>query len=791
MSMFRKKERSKKAGNKKARKGPASPNRVMLRRTLVLMIVCGIVAFIALGVRLFQLQILDHETYETAAMEQQLRQTAVSAKRGSIYDRNMNILAMSASVSNIYISPAEIAMNGENAGYIAQGLADILGLEYDDIYQKTLNTDSWYSTVARKVEDDVAEQVRIFKANEGRDAQGNPVTDEKDHKSLTGVKIEEASRRYYPYSSLACHVVGFVGSDDNGLSGIELYYDDVLSGTDGRIVRATNAYGTDMLFTDYEDYYDAVDGQSVVLTIDETVQHYLESHLEQAASDYMLRDGAAGIVMEVDTGAVLGMASIGNFDLNDYLAVSEEAEERVKLGMTPEERDQLLASERALQWRNKALSDTYEPGSVFKIITLASGLDSGAVNMNSAFFCDGSIDVLGRDVPLNCWAIYGHGDEDLTHAAMNSCNVAFVTIGQKIGAERFYDYIRAFGLMEETGLDLVGESDSLWWDEETFYDRSNLSQLAAASFGQTFTITPMQLITAVSAVANGGYLMKPYLVQEVLDADGNVVSTTEPTVVRQVISEDTSAKCCQILEQVVSGDGATGKNAYVPGYRVCGKTGTSEDVVYEAIHGSKKYITSFLGFAPAEDPKVAVLVLLENPDPNCGYAVSGGAMAAPTVGAILGDVLPYLGVQPLYAEGEEAIVDQRVPKVKGKSLEEAKAALTEAGFTYKVVGDGAAVTDQLPAANATVGAGSEVVLYCGAEPDRTPVEMIDLSYMDYESARINLGWLGLYIKGTGAMVKNGTVRVMRQSVAPGELVEPGTIITVTMADSSIGSVART
>lgn len=791
MSMFRKKDGSKKAGKGRKKRSSASLNKVMHRRTRFLMAVCGMAAFIALGVRLFQLQILEHDTYETAAMEQQLRQTAVSAKRGTIYDRNMNILAMSASVSNIYISPAEIQMNKENAGYIAQGLADILGLEYDEIYQKTLNTDSWYSVVARKVEDDVAEQVRIFKENEGRDAQGNPVTDPKKQVSLTGVKIEQASRRYYPYGSMACHVIGFVGSDESGLSGVELYYNDELSGTDGRIVRAANANGSDLLFTDYEDYYDAVDGKSIVLTIDETVQHYLESHLEQAAEDYMLRGGAAGIVMDVDTGAVLGMASLGNFDLNNYLDISEEAQGRVLQGVTPEEREQLLASERALQWRNKALSDTYEPGSVFKIITLAAGLDSGAVNMNSAFYCGGSIDVLGRDVPLNCWATYGHGDEDLTHAAMNSCNVAFVTIGQKIGAERFYDYIRAFGLFDPTDLDLVGESGSLWWDEDTFFDRSNLSQLAAASFGQTFTITPMQLITAVSAVANGGYLMKPYLVQEILDADGNTVSTTEPTVVRQVISEETSRQACEILEQVVSGDGATGKNAYVPGYRVCGKTGTSEDVVYEAQYGTKKYITSFLGFAPAEDPKVAVLVLLEDPDPSCGYAVSGGAMAAPTVGSILGDVLPYMGVQPEYAAGEEAIVDQRVPRVTGKTVTEAAEALTEDGFTYRIEGDGPEVTAQLPAANATVAAGSEVVLYCGTEPDMTPVEMIDLTYFDYESARVRLGWLGLYVKGTGAMVKNGTVRVMRQSVAAGELVVPGTVITVTMADSSIGSVART
>ena len=367
---------------RREKKSLTSPNRMMLRRTLFLMIVCGIVAFIALGARLFKLQILDHDTYESAAVEQQLRQTTVSAHRGTLYDRNMNILAMSASVSNIYISPAEIQMNGENAAYIAQGLADILGLDYNEVYQKTLNTDSWYATVARKVEDDVTEQVRKFKENEGRNAQGEPVTDEKDHVSLTGVKIEEASKRYYPYGSLACHVIGFVGSDDHGLSGLELYYDKALSGTDGRIVRATNAYGTDMMFTDFEDYYDAVDGQSLVLTLDQTVQFYLEKHLETAVETYDLQDGAAGIVMDVNTAGILGMASLGNFDLNDYLTLSPEAQERVDRAdvHTEEERNTLLEEERQLQWRNKAMSDTYEPGSVFKIITLATGLECGAVD---------------------------------------------------------------------------------------------------------------------------------------------------------------------------------------------------------------------------------------------------------------------------------------------------------------------------------------------------------------------------------------------------------------------------
>ncbi len=759
----------------------ASPNRMMLRRTLFLMIVCGIVAFIALGARLFQLQILDHETYETAAVDQQLRETTVTAKRGTIYDRNMNILAMSASVSNIYISPAEIQANEEDPAAIAQGLSEILGVDYAEILEKTTHTNSWYMTVARKVEDDVADQVRAFKEAGFTDKDGN-------HKIYQGVKIEEASKRYYPYSSLACHVIGFVGADDHGLAGLEYYYDDLLSGTDGRIVRATNANGTDMLFTDFEDYYDAVDGQSIVTTIDETVQRYLETRLAQAAEDYMLRDGAAGIVMDVDTAAILGMASVGSFDLNDYMAIDPETMEQIEnnsAGLTIEEHDALVEEARGEMWRNKALTETYEPGSVFKIITLAAGLECGATTMESSYFCGGSIDVLGRTDPLNCSNLAGHGDQTLTEAAMHSCNVAFVTIGLRIGAERFYDYIRAFGLFERTGVDLTGEAGSIWWDEDTFFDKSNLSQLAAAAFGQTFTITPLQLITAVSAVANGGYLMKPYLVKEVLNADGTVASQTEPTVVRQVISEETSRKCCEILEQVVGNRNGTGVNAYVAGYRVCGKTGTSEDVTWEVAHGTKKYITSFLGFAPADDPKVAVLILLKDPDPACGYGVSGGTMAAPTVGNVLADVLPYLGVEPEYDEGEEAIVDQRVPKLVGKTPSEAQATAEAAGLKVKSVqGDGAAVTAQLPAANAKVAAGSEVVLYCGVEPDMELVEVPSLKGMYYSDARVVAGWSGLYVRGEGTMMDSDNILTVSQSIEEGTMVEPGTVITVRLNDAT-------
>lgn len=767
---------------RKTKSGPVSPDTMMLRRTLFLMVVCGIVAFLLLAARLFKIQIIDHDFYEAKAVDQQLRETTVSAKRGTIYDRNMNILAMSASVSNIYLSPAEMVMYGEDPVKIAKGLSEILDMDYYEIYEKCLNTDSWYVTLARKVDDDIADQVRAFKeaGYQTVDDNGKPVT-----RPYMGVRLEEASKRYYPYSTLACHVVGFVGADDYGLAGVEYFYDETLSGTDGRIVRATTANGTDMLFTEFEDYYDAQDGESIVLTIDETVQYYLEKHLEEATESYDLQNGAAGIVMDVKTGAILAMASLGGYDPNNYLEVDEETQERADTLAEIDEAtaEAVLVEARNAQWRNKALSDTYEPGSTFKIITLAAGLESGAVNMDTTFYCGGSMDVPGRDDPLNCWNTGGHGSETLTQAIMNSCNIALVGIGQAIGAERFYDYARAFGLFEKTGIDLQGESGSIWWDEETFFDPYNQSQLAAASFGQTFTITPLQLITAVSAAVNGGNLYQPYVVGEILDSEGNTVEKREPTVIRQVVSEETSARVCEILEQVVGNPAGTGNNAYVAGFRIGGKTGTSEDVVYEAQTGTKRYIVSFIGIAPMDDPQVAVLVLLKSPGPNASTFVSGGQMAAPTVGSIMADILPVLGVQPVYSGSEADAVDRAVPRVIGLDLAAAQAAVNASGFSCRIVGTGTTVTSQVPRSGVTIAADSEVVLYCGEEPANETVTMMDLTGLDYETARIRMGWAGLYINGEGAIL-SGSSYINRQSVAEGEQIAVGSVVTVSLSDNS-------
>ena len=765
--------------NERGRAPGGGPNRMMLRRTLFLMSVCGIAAFLALGARLCQIQIFQHDEYEAAAIAQQVRETTVSAARGTIYDRNGAILAISAGVDTVYISPAEIERNNEDKEAIARGLAEILDANYETILKKAGNTKSWYEVVARKVEAETAELVRKFKAEGG----------------YVGIKIESDTKRYYPNGSLASHVIGFVGLDNTGLGGIESRYDSLLSGENGYVMRSTTAAGTDMLYQSYEDYVDAHNGDSLTLTIDAVIQSYVEKHLAQAVEDYDIQNGAAAICMEVDTGAILSMVSLGNFDLNDYQTISAEAEAEISAAaQSEEEYDELYALAQQQQWRNKAISDTYEPGSTFKIITLAMALEEGVVNENSSFYCGGSMNVLGRGSPLKCWKYGGHGPQSLTQAVQHSCNVAFVNIGQLVGEEKFYEYAEGFGFIErtadtsqqltaKTGIDLGGESGSIWWSEDVFCNPENLSQLAAASFGQTFNITPIQLITAVSACVNGGRLMQPYLVQSVEDPQGNLVSQTEPQVVRQVVSEETSASVRRILEQVVSDQTeGTGHNAYVAGYRIGGKTGTSTKTTKE-ISGEKEYIVSFIGFAPADDPEVAILVLLDDPSSESGIYISGGQMAAPVVGKMMADILPYLGYEPEYTDSELAAADKAVPELTGMSITQAKSALSESGLGCRVIGEGDTVTDQLPRAGAVIAAGSEVLLYAGQNPAPTTETMPDLRGLSYEAARQRLGELGLYLTAENGVTDPAAQLVSAQSTAPGEELAHGSVVGVTLYEN--------
>lgn len=762
---------------RKTETGPGcGPNRQMLRRALFLMAVCGIAAFLVLLARLYKLQIIDHEYYERMAISQQLRQAPTSSARGDIYDRKMNPLAVSASVDNVYLSPAEIQMYGEDRDLIADGLSDILGLDRDDIIKKMSQTGSWYVTLARKLESDKAEKVRAFKAEHG----------------LHGVRLETDTKRYYPNSALACHIVGFVGTDNYGLEGIEARYDEALSGTAGKTVRATNAYGTDLLFSGFEEYIPGEDGYDIVTTLDSTVQYYIEKHLRQAVEDYDIQNGAGAIAMDVNTGAILAMASINGYDLNNFLEVSEEARQKADMAESEDERKRIISEAQVRQWRNKALSDTYEPGSTFKIITLAMALEEGKTALTDSFYCPGTVSVTGRTSPIRCWKDGGHGSQDLTGAVQHSCNVAFVNIGQRVGAETFYKYCEAFGFLElgedmdanlsaTTGIDLAGESGSIWWSQNTFYSPRNLSQLAAASFGQTFTITPLQLITAVSACVNGGRLMRPYVVDKMLCSDGSVAYERRPECIRQVISEKTSATVRSILEKVV-GDPqeGTGRNAAIAGYRIGGKTGTSEKVSLEAATGQKEYIVSFIGVAPADDPQIAVLIFLDTPSDRSGVYVSGGQMAAPVVGRMMADILPYLGVEP---DKEDEGGDVTMPMLLDMSPAEAANVLAENDLRYRSIGFGPVVTDQLPAAGTSLAAGTEVILYFDAEPSQELESVPELGGMSYQQARDALSYYGVYIKTSSVITDPASQTVRAQSVAPGTYVSHGSTVEVTLIDS--------
>lgn len=760
--------------NHSSREPVSKPNSQMLRRTLFLMAVCGIFAFLLLLTRLYKIQIIDHEFYEQRAMSQQLRENKSSAARGSIYDRKMYPLALSAPVDNLYLSPGEIEARHEDRELIARGLSHILDLDYDEVYKKTSEKGSYYVTVKRKLSREESDEVRKFKTDN----------------NLRGIRLEPDSKRYYPNSSLACHVLGFVGTDNQGLEGIEARYESVLGGTEGRTLRLTNAYGTDLLFKQFEEHCPGEEGLSLVLSLDSGVQYFVEKHLKQAVEDYDIQNGAGAIAMDVNTGGILAMASIGGFDPNNFLDVSDKARKRIDASDDPEGE---LRAQQLKQWRNKALSDSYEPGSTFKIITLSMALEEGAADLNSTYYCGGSVNVRGRTSPIRCWKHGGHGSQNLTQAVQHSCNAAFVNIGLQIGAERFYDYLEAFGFLEKTGnkddnltaksgIDLSGETGSIFWSENVFCSPKNLSQLAAASFGQTFTISPLQLITAVSACVNGGKLMQPYVVEKMLNEDGTVAYERKPQEVRRVISEETSAKVRQILEAVV-GDPkeGTGRNAAVRGYRIGGKTGTSEKVNLEATTGKKEYIVSFIGFAPADDPKIALLVFLDTPSDKSGIYVSGGQMAAPTVGKMFADILPYMGFVPHFEE--EEINEAEVPDLVEMSISEGENALYGSELRYRVIGEGDVINAQLPKAGSKIAKNSEVIIYAGQTPTENMVTLPELKGMGFDEARDCLARNGIYVRSLSPLSDGETQKIVSQSLPAGTEVPKGSVIELMLRDS--------
>ena len=732
-------------------------NRTILMRSLFLMALFGVVVFIPLFFKLWQIQISQHDYYQELAVQQQTRDSTVTANRGTIYDSQGAVLAMSATVYNVQLSPKDLMETQEtyrekvedaqeNGGelpdypeptdqFVAENLAAILDLEVEDVMKHLENKNSQYEIIKKRVEPEESEAVQAF------------ITE--NHLSH-GIYLMPTSKRYYPKGSLAAHVIGWVnpnlGEAGEGAYGIEAQFEEELSGQTGRVVTAKDGVGTELLYR-FEDYYDATDGNNLTLTIDATIQSYCESIIQEGVEQFDVQDGAFCLAMDPNTGAILGWANSPAYDLNDPWAVTDpvlsEYLESVKNDPSSSEEAywEALGQVQNQQWRNKAINDTYEPGSTFKSIVLAAALEEGVVNESDHFFCTGVAQVEGwTGDPIRCSDRDGHGDQDLAKAVANSCNPAFIEIGRRLGAEKFYDYLEDFGFLGPTGIDMQGESTinpvsaGLIWPRDSF----GTVDLAVASFGQRFQVTPLQLITAASAVVNGGHLMQPYVVSQITDADGNVIG---------------------------------------------GKTGSSQ-----TLKGQDHTIVSFLGFAPADDPQVVILLAYDSPkpmSPGSNYTedlwyISGGNMAAIKAGELLEKILDYMGVEKTYSASADVVV----PNLTGLTEADATTSLKKNNLSIRVVGDGDTVTGQIPAKGASIPGGSEVVVYMGAEVPTDQVQVPNVIGLSVEQAKKKLEAQDLYLKASGASEFGSSVVAYDQSVEAGTSVDRGTAIEVRFTDST-------
>ena len=752
------------------------------RRITFTALFLGILAFIPVIVQLFALMVRDYDYYSRLALRNQTRTTKVTADRGYVYDRNMNILACSQSVENVYLDPHELKQSKADIPAIGQKLGEILDLDPQWICEQAKDTRMRYKQVAARVDEETATLIRNYINEQG----------------ISGIHIEPNSQRYYPYGSLAAQVIGFTNASNTGSEGIEAAYNSYLEGSVGSVITTKGNNEMDMPFS-YENYLASRQGDSVVLTLDVTVQACLEKQMELAIARYDVQNGAFGMVMNVNTGEILAMATLGSYDPNNYLEVQDtktayELEKmRTRYLLNPENSQAFLEGKKTYQealheaqlkqWRNRCISDGYEPGSTFKVMTMAAALDCGAIDLETNFHCAGAEQIPGRAQRLHCWRSTGHGAQKTPQALQNSCNLAFAHIALKLGGERFYEYVKNFGIMEKTGIDLAGESKGVFFSKElvTNTDKWGTASLTSGSFGQTFKLTPLQLVRGISAVVNGGYLLEPYLVSQVMDADGNVVLQQEPTVLRQVIKEETSKTMCELMQSVV--EEGTAKNAKVAGFAIGGKTGTSEkiDVFDENGQRVQDKIVSFVGVAPMDDPEYIVLVALDTPSRSTGIYISGGVMAAPTVGAVMADILPYLEVKRNYTAEDAAGRQVTVSDFTGMTLQDAQKQLKELGLTAETVGAGETVTGQIPLAGNIVPGDSQVLLYLGEEPEIRTVTVPDFAGMNRQQASDAAGVLGLYILATGNDDLNAVVT--SQSEPKDTQVPVGTTIKLSFADT--------
>lgn len=759
-----------------------------------------IVIFILVGAifwNLLQLMVLNKDEYQQAAVSQQLKTETLAANRGTIYDANGEKLVQSAAAWVIYLYPGEI--KDEQREELCNKLHEVLGLDYDTVLAKS---NSNYTSVKLTVKADKEQKdmlsafiyrtcyVRTVKVK-GEDGKNHNVEEAylEDHpemklkkvdnyKYIKGISLVTDSKRYYYHGSLAAAVVGFTNFENVGSAGVESYYNSELKGTDGKIIKAKNSVGGEMPF-DYDTVIDAVDGNSLQLTIDANIQAVLEKYLRQAYEENNVENRAVGIIMNVKTGAILGMSTMNDFDPAEYLEIKDPAAlQKIAEIEDPKEKQNAISTAQQQQWRNKAVSDAYEPGSVFKPITISAALEEGLTDMNDTFNCPGYKVVGGR--VIHCHKTGGHGTETLTQGMMNSCNPVLMTLGERLGAANFYKYFTAYGLTAGTGIDLPGEAASGSYHNEK--ELGGVQELATSSFGQTFTVTPIQMITAFAAATNGGYLLQPYVVEKVIDANGNIVKNHETVVKRQVISETTSKNIDTMLE-ATAGVGGTAHNVYISGYRIGAKTGTSEKIATLATTGERKYIASMGAVVPADDPEIAILILLD--EPNNPVSHGGGTIVAPVVRNVLSEVLPYLGIDTIYSEDDARLLGTLVPNVVGKSTQEATETIEAKGLNVRVIGEGSKVTGQIPSGSKSAPKSSTVVLTTessGDVPMTTVPSLIGMSPTEVAYAVKNKN-LNIRYSGTGYESSSGVAKT--QDIPAGSRVEEGTVVTVEFAVAGI------
>lgn len=746
---------SKNNSKKRAEKGPAQRLR---QRTAILILLILVLGFGAAVLRLTYLTTVQSSELQESAVDLQLADTTVSAKRGTIYDANGNVLAESASVWQVVMSPVNFK-NDKQRQAAAKGLSEIFDLEYNDVLDDT-KQQSHYVVVKRRIESDEREKVLELID-----------TLKKDYSCSGVIQLLDDYKRYYPKNSLASSVIGFTGSDDQGLEGIEYEYDSYLSGTPGRIITAQNARGTDMPFR-YEQNVESENGNNVYLTIDETIQSICEKYMQKGVEDNNVLNKGVCIAMDVNTGAILAMVTTDGYDLNNPYELSAKDKKKIK---STAKSKQAEAESAALSnmWRNKAVADTYMPGSVFKMCVASAALEENLVNEKTSFTCTGSIEVEGETI--HCSNISGHGTQSFVEAISNSCNPAFIQIGQMLGAGKFRQYYQGFGFSDKTGIDLPGEAEDSFWKE----GKMGGVDLAVASFGQNFTITPIQMITACAAVSNGGYVVQPHVVSKITDSKGNVIKTVDKKVKRQVISDDTSKKMNEYLEYNTERQGAAA--GYISGYKVAGKTGTTEKRGVTKVESSfsEDYISSFCGYAPADDPQIAMLVFFDTPD---GDAYYGSQVSSPVFINIMSEVLPYLDVKTSYTDEELGYVDASAGDYTGVSVDEAKTAVEADGFTATVKGNGSTVISQIPTVSSGLQKGGSIVLYTDSDSQSETVSVPSLIGLSPDEVNDVASAYGLNVSFSGATTSSGTSS--SQNVEAGTSVSPGTVITVSFADSS-------